>query len=644
MADLKYLDGAGVQYLWNQIRASFATMSDLPTKVSQLNNDLGFLNSNEVNYAINAAIQSLSIPSKVSDLTNDAGYQTAQDVASAIGSLNIPTKTSDLNNDSDFQTGTEVGSAISTAIGALNIPTDTGDLTNSVEFQTLSEVTALINQAISGITSLHFEVVQTLPVSGDAMTIYLVPKGSALLTNVYDEYIWYNNSWELIGDTAVDLTNYIQKGSTFNNSRATATDASGNLVTTDTTATELGYLHGVTGDLQTQINGKAATSDVTAKQDIMQFDTMPTASVSNAGDIVQYTGGTSGGFTNGYFYKCVENSGTYSWVQTDVQPSQSGAASESEIAPVEATTTASRAYAVGDLLIYNGTLYRVTTAIASGGTITPGTNCTATSVSDVFVRKTGDTMSGGLVIGSLKASTTLGNCAFAQGYNVEASGSYSHAEGDSTTATSRSHAEGNSTTASQLGAHAEGSNSVASNSCSHAEGQNTTASGVAAHAEGYYSTASSWYSHAEGNHTSATANNTHASGNNTVAGYANQFVCGLFNDNKSTDIFEVGNGRTDAPSNALELTETGNLTVAGDVTDGSGNKLSTVLGKKLTGTVSGTSLAFTDASITATAVIDGPYIADVLIGITAVATSGTTVTYTFADNTANGKAAYIWVR
>ena len=42
-------------------------------------------------------------------------------------------------------------------------------------------------------------------------------------------------------------------------------------------------------------------------------------------------------------------------------------------ATVEATSTASRAYAVGAYLIYNSFLYRVTTAIASGGTINTGT-------------------------------------------------------------------------------------------------------------------------------------------------------------------------------------------------------------------------------------------------------------------------------
>ena len=51
------------------------------------------------------------------------------------------------------------------------------------------------------------------------------------------------------------------------------------------------------------------------------------------------------------------------------------------ISGVESTATASKAYAAGEYFVLNDVLYKVTAAIASGGTITPGTNCTATDVS-----------------------------------------------------------------------------------------------------------------------------------------------------------------------------------------------------------------------------------------------------------------------
>ena len=54
---------------------------------------------------------------------------------------------------------------------------------------------------------------------------------------------------------------------------------------------------------------------------------------------------------------------------------------KTDIAPVESTSTASQAYAIGEQFYYNGVLYKATAVITSGGTITPGTNCsTADSI------------------------------------------------------------------------------------------------------------------------------------------------------------------------------------------------------------------------------------------------------------------------
>lgn len=64
------------------------------------------------------------------------------------------------------------------------------------------------------------------------------------------------------------------------------------------------------------------------------------------------------------------------------------------------------------------------------------------------------------------------------------------------------------------------------------------------------------------------------------------------------------------------------------------------LGTKLTSTVSGNTLTFTDVS----GVVDGPYIEDVLVGIDSLSVNGSTITYTLSDASANGKTAYIWLR
>lgn len=51
------------------------------------------------------------------------------------------------------------------------------------------------------------------------------------------------------------------------------------------------------------------------------------------------------------------------------------------LAPIEVTGTATRAYAVGDYMVFGGLLRKVTQAIAQGGTITVGTNVESTKVS-----------------------------------------------------------------------------------------------------------------------------------------------------------------------------------------------------------------------------------------------------------------------
>lgn len=67
-----------------------------------------------------------------------------------------------------------------------------------------------VDNAISAVVSLSYEIVQTLPQTGENGVIYLVPN-SGSNPNIYDEYIYVNNSFEKIGTTEIDLSGYLQK-------------------------------------------------------------------------------------------------------------------------------------------------------------------------------------------------------------------------------------------------------------------------------------------------------------------------------------------------------------------------------------------------------------------------------------------------
>jgi len=62
--------------------------------------------------------------------------------------------------------------------------------------------------------------------------------------------------------------------------------------------------------------------------------TMPTASSDYVGKIVQYTGETAGGYTNGYFYKCTASGSTYAWTQINVQPGGGGGGTDLDLSIV----------------------------------------------------------------------------------------------------------------------------------------------------------------------------------------------------------------------------------------------------------------------------------------------------------------------
>ncbi len=84
-----------------------------------------------------------------------------------------------------------------------NVP----DLSN---FVSSSEVTNMISNAVGDIASFDTQVVQELPAEGVKGTIYfLVNPDSQESSNAAEEYIWVNDAWEKIGDTAIDLSPYV---------------------------------------------------------------------------------------------------------------------------------------------------------------------------------------------------------------------------------------------------------------------------------------------------------------------------------------------------------------------------------------------------------------------------------------------------
>lgn len=184
-----------------------------------------------------------AIPSKVSDLANDSGFLTEESdptvpawakqsskptySASEVGALpnttKIPTKVTDLSDAANYALKTEIikdnsklanGAGYQTAAQVESTVTSKGYQT-AVQIESAItakgyQTAAQVNASITAANHLVRQKVSSLPdiVSAKENIIYMVPKSKTGTNNIYDEYQKIDNKWELMGDTAVDLTGY----------------------------------------------------------------------------------------------------------------------------------------------------------------------------------------------------------------------------------------------------------------------------------------------------------------------------------------------------------------------------------------------------------------------------------------------------
>lgn len=123
-----------------------------------------------------------------------------------------------------------------------DIPTLVSELENDSNYATQTQVL----QAIASIPQFKLSIVDELPSAGEKMTLYLVPK-EGTNNDVYDEYIWIEQttSFEHLGTTAVDLTDYVK-----NTDYATYKKAGVFKVENGIAITQQGYISGVTVTLE----------------------------------------------------------------------------------------------------------------------------------------------------------------------------------------------------------------------------------------------------------------------------------------------------------------------------------------------------------------------------------------------------------
>ena len=238
--------------------------------------------------------------------------------------LGLPTKTSDLTNDSGFIT-----SAVNDLINYYK----------KAETYTKAEVNALL----ASLSSLNLEVVAVLPDHDiSTTTIYLVPKDVPGTDDVYDEYVYINNSWEKIGSTAADLSNYYTKAQADALLSGKVDKVTGKgLSTNDFTNADV-----------TKLNGIEAGAEVNVQPDWNQTNVDADDYIKNKPTIGVYTAGNGIDITNNRISVSTPLLNQISETAANLgQP---------------ATYDSTASYSVGDVCEYQGYAYKCNTAIVGG--------------------------------------------------------------------------------------------------------------------------------------------------------------------------------------------------------------------------------------------------------------------------------------
>lgn len=289
----------------------------IPTKTSQLDNDSGFIDSS----ALDGYAKTTDIPTKTSQLTNNSGFITANDVpvqsvdgaTGAVVTNAVKTISQSLTDTQKAQARTNIGAGTSSFDGNYEslsnkptIPTQTSQLENNSGFITTADVPTKTSQlnndsgfvdaagasAAAPVQSVNTKtgvVMLTQDDVGNGVTYVrthndFTDAAKQQINTNEDNIVMLDSDMEAAqGDittlkgNVTTLTTALQSkqdkivggASTITDdnltaNRALVSNGSGKVVVSTVTSTELGYLDGVTSNVQTQLDKKLESAPVTS--------------------------------------------------------------------------------------------------------------------------------------------------------------------------------------------------------------------------------------------------------------------------------------------------------------------------------------------------------------------------------------------
>lgn len=251
-APVQSVDGQTGEVVTNAVKTTAQTLTDAQKAQARTNIGAG---TSSFSGAYDDLIGQPPIPSKTSELDNDSGFITNAALAPYAKMADVPTKTSQLNNDSGFVDAAGASAAapvqsVNTKTGAVVLTQD--DVGNGTTYvRTHNDFTDAAKQQINtnkdNIVMLDSDMEAA---QGDITTLKgNVTTLTAALQSKQDK---------IVGGASTITDDNLTAN------RALVSNGSGKVAVSAVTATELGYLDGVTSNIQTQLNKKLESAPVTS--------------------------------------------------------------------------------------------------------------------------------------------------------------------------------------------------------------------------------------------------------------------------------------------------------------------------------------------------------------------------------------------
>lgn len=298
------------------------------------------------------------------------------------------------------------------------------DLELNGETYSFAELPAAMSEAfaIAG-AQARCEIVDELPETGYTNTIYLVPQPSP--QTGFDEYVYIlDQGWELIGDTSIEMANYVTKT----------------------------VFSGYTASTAAELSGKAEVVEITQAN----YDLLPSSAKTDASKL--------------YVISDAQPIDLSVYAKTSAVTS-ADTALDNKIDAVSGATDA--ALALKQNILTAGTGIAITTG-ETANTVSLDINAKKGSSNTALVfnytNSNTATAAGATSFGYMCKATN--QYTFANGNNTQAKGYYSHSEGETTIANGRaSHSDGQYTNANGKASHTEGSYVNAENDYESSQGR-----------------------------------------------------------------------------------------------------------------------------------------------------------------------------